>query len=203
MTYKNICLLPLLFYRHINYCSRTLPLLLFIFSLTTFSSFLHFVLPSYLFPCLPPSISFCLPPSPGSRPSLLSFSFLFSFRTFLFLFSTFLSFCSCPWFSFHFPLCLYPLPFVPLFLRSFFYIFQFFLPVLLPSVSLCLIITIIIKANNRTPYGDFSLVGKAALCSLFILCVVPILWNIRASKSKVKFSATLSVQLLLIHSAAH
>jgi len=45
------------------------------------------------------------------------------------------------------------------------------------------------------------LVGEAALCRLFILYVVPILWDIRASKSKVKFSATLSVQLLLIHSA--
>jgi hypothetical protein len=44
-------------------------------------------------------------------------------------------------------------------------------------------------------------VGEAALCRLCILCVVPILWDIRASKSKVKFSTTLSVQLLLIHSA--
>ena len=88
MAYKNICLLPLLFSRHFNYCSRTLPLPLFIFSLTTFSSFLHFVLPIYLFPCLPPSISFCLPPL--TLPCCpFHFSFLFVLSYFFFPFSHF------------------------------------------------------------------------------------------------------------------
>lgn len=49
-------------------------------------------------------------------------------------------------------------------------------------------------------HDDFESAREAAICTLFVLCVVPILLDIRASKSKGKFTATLSVQLLLIYS---